>query len=59
VLESPLEAGVEYEVRVSSIVNLNGLVGGGGEVTLVREAPSAPDSTAVPDSVPGNPPGGG
>jgi hypothetical protein len=51
-LDTPLEVGAEYRVRVSSVVNLNGLPGGGGEVTLVLEAAAPRDSTAVPDTVP-------
>jgi hypothetical protein len=45
-LATPLEQDVEYGVRVSSVVNINGLEGGGGEGTLVLEAP-VPDTVAV------------
>jgi hypothetical protein len=45
-LAEPLEQDVEYGVRVSSVVNINGLEGGGGEGTLVLEAP-IPDTVAV------------
>jgi hypothetical protein len=45
-LVTPLEQDVEYGVRVSSVVNINGLEGGGGEATFVLEAP-VPDTTAV------------
>ena len=50
-LDAPLEVGVEYQVRVSSAVNLNGLPEGGGEATLVLEAPPPPDTPAAADSV--------
>jgi hypothetical protein len=45
-LAEPLEQDVEYGVRVSSVVNINGLEGGGGEGTFVLEAP-VPDTVAV------------
>jgi len=45
-LAAPLEQDVEYGVRVSSVVNINGLEGGGGEGTFVLEAP-VPDTVAV------------
>jgi hypothetical protein len=35
---------VPYEVDASSVVNINGLVDGGGSVPLVRESPPIPDS---------------
>ena len=48
-LQEPLVEG-EYEVRVSSLVNINGLPGGGGEVVLAYEPPAPPaDSTATDD----------
>ncbi len=64
VLDGPLAAG-EYEISVGSVVNINGLGDGGGEVVLVYEPPPppadsvaadpdgalAPDSAAVTDSV--------
>jgi hypothetical protein len=64
-LDAPLEVGVEYQVRVTSVVNLNGVPGGGGETTLLLDAPppapSPPpqDDPALPDSVaaPGDLPG--
>jgi hypothetical protein len=67
-LEAPLDVGVEYQVTVSSVVNLNGLDGGGGEATLLLEAPTiaeppgpgdsitAADSTLVPDPAGAPPP---
>ncbi len=51
-LDAPLEVGVEYQVRVTSVLNLNGLPEGGGEATLVLEAPPPPDTPAAADSVP-------
>jgi hypothetical protein len=74
-LDAPLEVGVEYQVRVTSVVNLNGLPEGGGEAMLLLEAPPPPDPPAAadslpaadtvpdgapaPDTVPGNTPGAG
>ena len=60
-LAAPLELGIEYRVGTSSVVNLNGLAGGGGEATVVLEAPppgagAVPDSTAA-DTLPGGVPG--
>jgi hypothetical protein len=48
-LDAPLERDVEYTVRVSSLVNINGLRDGGGEAVFVLE--TAPD-TAVADTLP-------
>lgn len=46
VLESPIPPGTAYRVRVSGVVNVNGLGGGGGEATVRRpEAP--PDTTGA------------
>lgn len=39
VVTAPVEVDVEYEVTVTGAVNINGLAGGGGSTTLVREAP--------------------
>jgi hypothetical protein len=53
--------GVELRLTVSGVVNLNGLPGGGGETTLLTQAPAmdsvAPDGVpeAVPDAVPADP----
>jgi hypothetical protein len=47
-LDRPLESGVEYALRVTSVVNINGLPGGGGDTTLVYEPPP-------PDTVPQDP----
>lgn len=44
-LREPLERDVEYGVEVSSVVNLNGLSGGGGEATFTLEA--LPDTAGV------------
>jgi hypothetical protein len=63
-LDGPLVQEVEYRLRVSSVVNINGLGDGGGEVTLTYEPPPPPpaadstqaepatpaDSLAAPDS---------
>jgi hypothetical protein len=51
-LDGLLEPGVEYQVRVTDVVNINGLPGGGGDVTLTYEPPPepAPDSAAAPDA---------
>jgi len=43
-LDGPLESGVEYQLRVTAVVNVNGLPGGGGDVTLTY-APPPPDTT--------------
>ena len=43
-LDGPLDSGVEYQLRVTAVVNVNGLPGGGGEVTLTYEPPP-PDTT--------------
>jgi hypothetical protein len=52
-LDAPLELDTEYEVRVGSVRNLNGLPGGGGTATLLLEAPppATADTTAAPDSL--------
>jgi len=50
-LEGPLEVLVEYQVRTSAVVNLNGLPGGGGEATLVREPPPVPEEEPAADSL--------
>ena len=44
-LDGALEPGVEYQLRVTDVVNINGLPGGGGDATLVFEPP-APDTTS-------------
>ena len=46
---APLPPGVELEVRVARVTNINGVPGGGGEQTLMREV--AADTAAVPDSL--------
>jgi hypothetical protein len=43
VLTGPLEPGATYTVVVEGVVNLHGLPGGGGEVTLEVPAPPEPD----------------
>lgn len=53
-LESALEAGVEYVVTVSGIVNINGLPGGGGTDTLVWEPPPPDTTSTPPDSLDAN-----
>lgn len=54
-LDGPLPPGVPVQVVLSGAVNLNGLPGGGGEVTAVwTPAPpdtTAADSLALPDSL--------
>jgi len=45
-LETPLEYDVEYEVQIAEVVNINGLVGGGGVTPLLLEAPAI-DSIVV------------
>ena len=50
---SPLERDVEYEVSVSSVININGLAGGGGEAVLLFASPpdtATVDTLAVPDT---------
>ncbi len=44
-LADTLATGVEYEVTLEGIRNINGLEGGGGSAPAMREAP--PDTTAV------------
>jgi hypothetical protein len=50
-LDAPLEAEVEYQLSVSDVTNINGVTGGGGEVTLMlraREMPApARDTTGL------------
>ena len=50
-LSEPLVLDVEYEVRLSSVVNINGLPGGGGTAPLVWESPPPPDTLAAPDTL--------
>jgi hypothetical protein len=62
-LDGPLQPDVEYQLRVTSVVNINGLPDGGGELTLTYAPPAPPaadttlqsgdvpaDSAAVPDT---------
>jgi hypothetical protein len=59
-LEEPLVFDAEYVVQASSVVNLNGLREGGGEATLVLQAPPPPavlpDSAAGADTLPAGAP---
>jgi hypothetical protein len=55
VLEGPLPPGVTLTVEVERVENVNGVGGGGGEVTF--ETPPAPEPAAPPD--PGLPPDSG
>lgn len=54
-LDELLVAGTPYRLVVHSVVNVNGVHGGGGEATLVRQLPkdsvSAVDSTATGDTI--------
>lgn len=43
-LDLPVEAGVEYQVTTSFVVNMNGIMGGGGEAMFIVES-------LVPDTV--------
>lgn len=53
VLVEPLVVEAEHEVRVSGAVNINGLGGGGGSATFVRELPEEPPPEGgVADSIP-------
>jgi hypothetical protein len=54
VFVSALDVGVEYEVTVSAVVNINGVSGGGGEATLVRRPAEPP-----PDGAGAQPAGAG
>ncbi len=45
-LDAPLEYDVEYEVQIAEVVNINGLVGGGGVTSLLLEPPAI-DTVAV------------
>ena len=49
VVDAPLELDVEYEISASGVVNMNGLPGGSGTATLVREAAPV-DTTATRDA---------
>lgn len=42
-LDAPLEVGTEYQVRVSGVVNINGIGGGGGEEVTLLLRPPSPD----------------
>jgi len=55
-LASPLEVGIEYDVTLSGVVNINGVPEGGGEATLLLPPPE-PDPAAEPP--PGAAPAGG
>jgi hypothetical protein len=58
-LEEPLEADVDYQLRVGGVVNINGVRDGGGEVTLrLRAAPEAA-AEPLPGGAPQAAPGGG
>ena len=67
-LDAPLEVGIEYQVRVSGVNNLNGIGGGGGEeVTLMLRPPEpasagptggATDASNGPAAGPGGGPPG-
>lgn len=54
-LDEFMVAASPYKVFAGSVVNINGLGGGGGEATLVRQLPkdtaSATDSTTAADTV--------
>ena len=57
-LDSPLEAGREYQAATSFVVNMSGIMGGGGDVVVLLESPVSdtvnvePDSSSIaPDSV--------
>jgi hypothetical protein len=70
-LASPLEVGVEYDVTVGGVTNINGVPGGGGEATLLLPPPEPDRNQADPDpdapaagdpargGAPGANPGGG
>jgi len=51
-LGAPLEVEVEHTVRASGAVNVNGVSGGGGETTLVRQPPPAVDQPAADTAAP-------
>lgn len=46
-LAEPLVEEAEYEVQISSVLNINGLAGGGGVTSLLLESPPPPDTTVV------------
>lgn len=46
-LESILPYDVEYTVEISGVVNINGLDGGGGEVTFLFEQPEEPEADTL------------
>jgi len=50
-LDGPLEPDVDYQLRVTAAVNINGLPGGEGEVTLRYEPPPPARDTATVDGV--------
>ncbi|MFW6200233.1 MAG: carboxypeptidase-like regulatory domain-containing protein, partial [Gemmatimonadota bacterium] len=50
ILDSPLASGVDHEVSVSGLTNIQGTGGGGGEGTVAWEPPPPPDTTdGLPD----------
>lgn len=46
-LAEPLVEEAEYEVQISSVLNINGFAGGGGVTSLLLESPPPPDTTVV------------
>jgi hypothetical protein len=50
-LDAPLVVDVEYQASVTGVVNINGLTGGRGEVTLVLRPPAPAVEPPLPDSL--------
>jgi hypothetical protein len=58
-LAAPLAVGIEYEVTVSGVVNINGVPEGGGEATLLLPPPEpTPVEPALDGVPPADPPPG-
>jgi len=57
-LDSPLEIGVEYQLSITDVVNINGLRGGAGDVTLLYEPPPPDTVSQEVDGGAAGPPSG-
>ena len=50
-LDLPVEAGVEYQVTTSFVVNMNGITGGGGDIVFLLESLVSDTVDVEPDSL--------
>ena len=50
-LDLPVEMGVEYQVTTSFVVNINGIMGGGGDAVFLVELPVSDTVDVEPDSL--------